>query len=153
VAHVEAQADPWAGTLGAACHTHKEAVDHIRASVAAQADPTCVVAQAWVHRGVAVVAPLAPAAHHNHDAVGAVHAAAAHNPGVAWALQAVACAHTVAVHSPAEVDHSLGEVVAAAHVARHVQLVVATEAVPSALAAWHQGDCHSHNVVAAALLP
>jgi len=60
----------------------------------------------------------------------------------------------VAVHSLAVVDHSLGEVAAEVHVTRDVPLVVPNEAVPSALAAWkHQGDCHSHNAVVAALLP
>jgi len=151
VVHAAVQADPWAGTLAVACHTHMEAVDRIRASVVPQVDLPCAVAQALVHHGVVVVAPLAQAANHSHDATRVVHAAAAHNP--LEALQVAACARMVAVHSLAEVDHSLGEAAAAAHVARDVLLVVANEAVPSALAAWHQGECRSHNAVAAALLP
>lgn len=152
--HAAVQADPWAGTLAVACHTHMEAVDRIRASVVPQVDLPCAVAQASAHHGVAVVAPLALAAHRSHDAVGVVRAAAAHNPMVAQALQVAACARMVAVHSPAEVDHSLGEVAAAAHVARDVPLAVANEVAPFAPAAWkHQGDCHSRSAVVAALLP
>lgn len=153
MAHVAAREDPWAETLAAACHTHKEAVDHIRASVAALAAHPYAVVQASVHRGVAAAAPSALAAHHSRDEVRAVRAAVARSPLVASALQVAACARTVVVHSLVEVDHSLGEV-AAAHVARDVPLVVANEVVPSALAAWkHQGDCHSHNAMVAALLP
>lgn len=154
MAHVAAREDPWAETLAAACHTHKEAVDHIQASVVVQVAPSCAAAQAWVHNGVAVAAPLTLAVHHSHDAARVVHAAEAHNPLVVLALQVAACARMVVVHSLVEVDHSLGEVAAAAHVARDVPLVVANEVVPSALAAWkHQGDCHSHNAMVAALLP
>lgn len=152
MAHVAAREDPWAGTRAAACRTRREAVDHIRASVVAhQAAQPCAVARALVHRGVAAVGPSAPVAHHSRDAAVAVRAAAARSPAVASALQVAACARTVAVRSLAEVGHSLGEV-AAAHVARDVLLVVANEVVPSALVE-HQGDCHSHNALVAALLP
>jgi len=154
-AHVAAQVDPWAGTLVAACHTHREVVDHILAWVAAhQEAPPCAVAQASAHHGVAEVAPLALAVDRSHDVAQVAHAGAARNPE-AVALQVAACVRMAAAHSPAEVDHSLGGVAAAAHVDQDDPMVVANEAGPSVLEAWKHpvGGCRSRNAVVVALLP